>query len=185
MFIFKKEKVLNEDKCRRAIRWYDNTYTDPMVAQPGTAGEKKLENIEIGLPIDSDTDKEVENHYWGIGKKVKNAMVEYIKKHPEINGLAQWKLTPTAQFAMWEPGKYYHYLHCENEGKYHNRFLSWMIFLNDIKEGGRTYFPQYNTYLEPKAGDFYIWPAGWTHLHRGEQAPSERKYTVTGWYEYV
>ena len=182
MFIFKKEKILDYDKCRRAIRWFDREGTK----KPGKAGDKDLPNLEVCIPIYSRQDDNVENHYWGVGREVKKAMTEYIKKYPEINGLAKWKLTATAQFAMWEPGKYYHHLHCENEGKtYNKRFLSWMIFLNDIEEGGGTLFPQHNVRAEPKAGNFYFWPAGWTHLHIGEPATKEKKYTITGWYEYV
>tara|TARA_R100001224_G_C3924067_1_gene116350 strand:- start:29 stop:580 length:552 start_codon:yes stop_codon:yes gene_type:complete len=182
MFIFKKEKILDYDKCREAIRWFDKEGT----GKPGKAGVMDLPNLEVCIQIYSQQDDNVENHCWGVGREVKKAMTEYIKKYPEINGLAKWKLTDLAQFARWEPGKYYHHLHCENEGKiYNKRFLSWMIFLNDIKEGGGTLFPQHNVRAEPKAGNFYIWPAGWTHLHIGEPAIKEKKYTITGWYEYV
>ena len=38
--------------------------------------------------------------------------------------------------------------------------------------------------IKPRAGDFYIWPAGWTHMHRGINAPKEIKYIITGWYVY-
>ena len=60
-----------------------------------------------------------------------------------------------------------------------------MFFLNDIKKGGGTEFILQKYVAKPKAGDFYIWPAYWTHFHRGVKAPKERKYIVTGWCEYV
>ena len=60
-----------------------------------------------------------------------------------------------------------------------------MIFLNTIKKGGGTKFLFQETIVKPKAGDFYIWPAYWTHLHQGVNAPKETKYIITGWIEYT
>ena len=44
------------------------------------------------------------------------------------------------------------------------------VFLNDIKKGGGTEFILQKYVAKPKAGDFYIWPAYWTHFHRGVKA---------------
>ena len=60
-----------------------------------------------------------------------------------------------------------------------------MIYLNDIKEGGGTHFCHQNFTTKPVAGNLYIWPAGWTHMHAGVNAPYESKYTITGWVEYL
>ena len=48
-----------------------------------------------------------------------------------------------------------------------------MIYLNDIRRGGGTEFIHQRFTAKPRAGDFYIWPAGWTHMHRGVNAPKE------------
>ena len=61
----------------------------------------------------------------------------------------------------------------------------WMIYLNDIKVGGGTHFIHQEFTTKPISGDLYIWPAGWTHMHVGVNAPHERKYILTGWVEYV
>ena len=87
----------------------------------------------------------------------------------------------------YEPNNYYKKIHCENDGdeKYLNRVFAFMIFLNNIKRGGGTKFLFQNYIAKPKAGDFYIWPAGWTHLHQGINAPKEKKYIITGWVTYL
>jgi hypothetical protein len=41
------------------------------------------------------------------------------------------------------------------------------------------------TTIKTIAGDLYIWPAHWTHLHQGVNAPKENKYIITGWVEYI
>ena len=39
-------------------------------------------------------------------------------------------------------------------------------------------------YKKPKKGLTVIWPAIWTHTHKGLPAPKELKYICTGWYEW-
>ena len=55
-----------------------------------------------------------------------------------------------------------------------------MIYLNNVTNGG-TYFDNYNLTLNAVEGRLLIWPAFWTHFHRGVVAPNERKYIITGW----
>ena len=87
----------------------------------------------------------------------------------------------------YEPNNYYDIIHCENGGdkKYLNRVFAFMLFLNNIKQGGGTKFLFQDYLAQPKAGDFYIWPAGWTHFHQGINAPTEKKYIITGWVDYI
>ena len=39
--------------------------------------------------------------------------------------------------------------------------------------------------IKPKKGLSLVWPADWTFTHRGNSAPSEEKYIVTGWFNYL
>ena len=36
--------------------------------------------------------------------------------------------------------------------------------------------------VQPRKGLTVIWPADWTHTHRGVPSPSQDKYIATGWY---
>ena len=110
------------------------------------------------------------------------------KIYPEVDKhLGRWNIDPYMQLACYEPNNFYNYIHCENGGdpKYINRVFAWMIFLNTIEKGGGTYFKYQNITAKPVAGDLYIWPAGWTHFHQGVKAPKEKKYILTGWYNYI
>ena len=62
------------------------------------------------------------------------------------------------------------------------RILAWMIYLNDAECG--TEFPYQDITLEAKAGRLALWPAAWTHPHKGVTPNIGNKYIATGWYEY-
>ncbi len=82
------------------------------------------------------------------------------------------------------PGEGYHAWHCENKGDGNTRrVLATMLYLNDNFEGGETEFLYQSRRVTPKAGRVVIWPAGWTHTHRGNPPLTGEKYIATSWLE--
>jgi len=65
-----------------------------------------------------------------------------------------------------------------------NRLLTRMVYLNDVEEGGETEFLYQSMRVKPKQGTLVIWPAAFTHTHRGNPPLSNSKYIVTGWTEF-
>ena len=70
--------------------------------------------------------------------------------------------------------------HCEHgrEDDASKRILAWMFYLNDAKSG--TEFKYYST-INAKRGRCVIWPAGFTHTHKGVIPNKGLKYIATGW----
>ena len=66
-----------------------------------------------------------------------------------------------------------------------SRILTWTLYLNDVNEGGETEFLHQSLRIKPKQGTIVVWPAGFTHIHRGNPPLSGEKYIVTGWVEVV
>ena len=82
-----------------------------------------------------------------------------------------------------EPLQGYHTFHSENLAWHgHNRTLAWMLYLNDIEEGGETEFLYQQLKIKPKRNTFVIWSGSFTHLHRGNPPISGTKYILTGWF---
>lgn len=78
----------------------------------------------------------------------------------------------------------FHEWHCEQGGGHAAaRSLVWMIYLNDVTDGGDTEFLYQHMKVQPKKGTLVIWPAGLTHPHRGNPPYSNDKYVATGWFE--
>ena len=80
------------------------------------------------------------------------------------------------------PGQHFQKMHCERMGiSSLHRLFAFMTYLNDVKEGGSTYFNHYDLEIKPKKGLTLIWPAEWTHSHKGNILISGEKYIITGW----
>lgn len=86
----------------------------------------------------------------------------------------------------YDPGQYYSVWHCENNGEvqYRNRHLAFMTYLNDVEDGGETEFRYQELKIKPKKGLTLVWPAYFTHTHRGSPSKTQEKYISTGWYTF-
>lgn len=61
------------------------------------------------------------------------------------------------------------------------RVLVCMYYLNDVTEGGETEFYYQNIESKPTKGSLMLFPADWTHLHRGKPPISNTKYICNFW----
>ena len=78
--------------------------------------------------------------------------------------------------------------HLENYGpEVKERQFVFILYLNDVKEGGETefYFKEKGSDeyfgVSPKAGTLIIHPASWPYVHRGSMPKSSDKYILTSW----
>ena len=62
--------------------------------------------------------------------------------------------------------------------------INYMLYLNDIDEGGETEFLYQGKKLKPEQGKVVIFPCGFTFPHRGNPIYKGEKYIITGWYTY-
>ena len=89
-------------------------------------------------------------------------------------------MCPVYNLQKYEQGEGFFSLHNEQSGSYPYRLLAWMVYLNDAKSG--TEFPYQEMTVTPKEGRTVIWPAGWTHPHKGVTPNEGIKYIATGWF---
>ena len=110
---------------------------------------------------------------------------EYLEKFSILNeydkhGILDAKVQKTS------PGEGYHLWHSENMKMHHrNRICVFSLYLNDVYDGGETEFLYQKKRFKPIKNRLLIWPATYTHLHRGNPTISNDKYLLTGWVEYV
>ena len=139
-----------------------------------------------GLDI-NDTQMTLDPYYPTLAKEINediinNAFKYYCTDFPYLAERGDWfsgaclvqKTIPTEGFHTW---------HCENSGwSDASRWVAWMVYLNDVEEGGETEFLYQSLRIKPKRGMGVIWPGGYTHLHRGNPPLKGVKYILTGWY---
>lgn len=86
------------------------------------------------------------------------------------------------------PGGGYHVWHGEQgNGDHSSRVLVYMLYLNTLEphEAGETEFLYQKERYNPTENRMILWPASYTHTHRGNTVLGERsKYIVTGWFHY-
>ena len=95
---------------------------------------------------------------------------------------------PDYKLQKTEKGGGYHIWHHESsEFDTQHRQLVWMIYLNDLPDdaGGETEFLYQHRRIKPSKGTVVIWPAGLTHVHKGNTVLHGEKYILTGWYIQV
>ena len=106
---------------------------------------------------------------------------EYTKEYsiPEPLSSYGWKIHKVRK------GQGYHAFHAEvgqrNLGM-HERCLAYMTYIQEPKKGGETEFLFQSKRVEPKRGRTLIWPAHFTHVHRGNPVLEGEKLYITGWF---
>ena len=176
-YIFRKRKVLDNQTCAHIISIFEKS-------NPVFREEHDYYGISPHL---------IEDIKFSFLKPIlRKYICEYLKKHIFLNSVYfNWDVDDGCNIQRYNPGQYYDSMfdvvrvqgHMEHGANEHDsgRVLAWMFYLNDIKNKGGTCWPQQNFTSKPRAGDLYIWPAGWTHSHYGIPAPTETKYIITGW----
>ena len=83
-----------------------------------------------------------------------------------------------------KPGEGYHVWHCEQgteDGA--NRCVVYALYLNTITEAGETEYLYQKMRVQPRENVMVLWPAGYTHPHRGNAVyGNDAKYIITGWF---
>ena len=114
---------------------------------------------------------------------LQESLLEYLKVYTEAD-------THYSKFAIVENYNLQHYpigggfkdwhfeADCVDKSR---RVLVFMTFLNDVPDGG-TMFKYQDLTIPAKKGLSVIWPAGFTHTHKGQISQTSEKIIATGWW---
>lgn len=203
-FIGVYKNVLNDKQCDTVIEFFDNFSTvhgyyadrreqtgnsdhvikdDSILMDDLVYGMKR---VESQLPPG-----ELQRHLQcvhednGILTRVFDAFEEYVTHYDIWKSGQSWtSRTFKLQKTQAGDGSGYHVWHSEfSAGCFRDRFAAWILYLNDVDEGGETEFLYQSTRVKPRKGDLVIWPAYFTHVHRGNPPLTGDKYVMTGWLE--
>lgn len=84
-----------------------------------------------------------------------------------------------------QPGEGYHVWHYESDSRDRStRIAAFGLYLNTVESGGETEWLYQHLRVPCTQGTLAIWPATYTHVHRGNPPLTGDKYLLTGWVEY-
>ena len=181
------DNSVDENICKELIKYYDwsvkNDYN--FVSDSAITEEENLSNrpgrqdtaVFIGsvskqYPIGLCT------QYW---KCLDQCVGEYLKNYAiQLNGsLHSWLF----KVHKVKEKQGYHVWHYENDSyDSRDRFLAFMTYLQAPLEGGETEFLHQSKRIDSVVGRTLIWPAGFTHMHRGNPPLKGEKIYITGWF---
>ena len=179
------DNALSEYECKLLIDLFEKSRQ-----QPGKIFFKGSSHASVNYDHKKDT--ELIETKFSNGTQISNIVncqlikcIEYYKKdYPELIYNAPWKYEDPYNFQKYDgEDEGYKTWHCEHgPGKSSERIMAWMFYLNDAKCG--TEFLNYPT-VQAKRGRCVIWPAFWTHVHKGQLPNIGLKYILTGWISFV
>tara|TARA_B100000035_G_C20788126_1_gene459948 strand:- start:80 stop:652 length:573 start_codon:yes stop_codon:yes gene_type:complete len=112
---------------------------------------------------------------------------KYKKKFPHCDATGQYNVDIGMNLQWYPVGGGYPLWHSERMSSSRSvvyRHLVFMTYLNDVPDGGTEWFHQ-KKYVPAQKGYTVIWPADWTHLHRGVISKTSEKYIITGWFSFM
>ena len=187
MFIYRKEGALSPELCNSFIESFeasDEKKPGVLYGPEGksSTGGKKSTDLTFHPGY-------LEDKTWGpllsqLIPIIENAQSFYVSRYFDaFQKLDPFRVDSHFNMQRYLPNEGFSGWHCERAGlKHSNRILVWMVYLNDVTDGGETEFFYQKHWEEPKQGKLLIWPSDWLYLHRGVSSPTQTKYVLTGWF---
>jgi len=165
--------------CDFFIKYHKNNKEYKRIGMFGNGQvDKEVKDSTDVLFFNESTDKNILKFF----KYLSNYLREYMIKYQLTTSL---RTEPTHLIQHYKKGGGYFNTHYEKGNLATvQRELVYMLYCNNVKKGG-TYFPYQDIELECKKGDLILWPAYFTHPHKGVISKKQEKYIVTGWFKII
>jgi len=204
--IYSRDNALPKDFCKFLINKFEQSKNTMEGISAGGVNKDIKESTDLMI-TDQTKDKDWKYIYDYLREDLLHSLVDYMRLHPflvrtpELSFSSELSLVRTCQgrFSATHSGiphmqmqRYvdeegYHAWHYENEVTEESmqmRQMAFMWYLNDVYDGGETEFKFQKIKVEPKEGRAVIFPAFWTHTHKGNKPKAgQTKYIITGWIE--
>lgn len=172
----------SRDYCHKLIDYFEWAKATHKTWGRGEAETRKNDEatcISFGMDDSAPLLSEFNDIFWN------QCYSEYTKVFSVLNDYSKHGiLTYKVQKTM--PGQGYHVWHSEAMNpEMSKRIGTYLLYLNDVEDGGETEFLYLSERVAPKAGRLLVFPAGYVHTHRGNPPLKDTKYIMTGWTEFV
>ena len=174
-----RDQSVSPEDCQQIIDWFEGNENDQQPGQVGSQTTDTTTKVSTDIPRWFRLQEMPEQI---IGNALRSCSAQYQQERAHIfDTLATMVVDDSYVIQRYKPDEGFYGLHCESTGPtYMSRTLAWMVYLNDVPDGG-TRFSEQDFDCEAKQGRMVIWPAYFTHMHKGIISPTTTKYIATGW----
>lgn len=186
-FIGMYENVYQDGFCNHLIQEFDRLMGSG-VCMNRKVSENALKTVKEDTWCNLNIRSNLPSNFNGVNsldifwEGLQNCFDHYVS---EYDVLSEFDLRCTSvKIQKTDPGGGYHVWHPEHgSDEMSSRCLVYILYLNDIDGAGETEFLYQKLRVPPKENCLVIWPAAFTHTHRGNVVHGNKsKYVVTGWF---
>jgi len=190
-FIGMYENVYPDGYCNHMIEEFERLHREGLCGnRQDLEGVKKTQkqdesvglNIKNHPPSSFNNDCSLRIFFDGLQRCFDEYTSEYdvLKDVPlKCSSVKMQKTMPGGGYHIWHPE--------QGGGDQATRGLVYSLYLNTLEPdaAGETEFLYQRLRIPPKENCMVLWPAGFTHTHRGNTVHgSNPKYIITGWFYY-
>ena len=183
--LYVEKNVLSQEQCDELIKYFwDN---------PDKHDDGKVEHFKDGEYKGKLVNKDHKNctqFMFEPGHKYANLMTQVIQD-AYLNYRKQLSVLPSAELAIldytircYPKGEGIFKTHVDQVNGTISRLFGCIIYLNDVEEGGETFFPDWNIGCKCEMGKILLFPCNWIFPHGSNVNISHDKYILTAFINY-
>ena len=178
--------IENDELCNQMIEFFEKNPDRQIKGQTaGGVNENVKKCTDITIRPEDLTDKKFQifNTYF---ENLFKCFNDYKEQYDFLKTFVKKLHIGPFNIQKYYPGDHFNKIHAERtDMSTIHRIFAWMTYLNDVEDGGTTDFDYYKIKVKPKTGKTLIWPAEWTHAHKGSVLNGGEKYIITGWLHFT
>lgn len=153
--------------------WNAGTVADPEDGHPIESAARKVRTKELEVNFQSDP----------ILYSVSRSMFHY---GIEYSDMYQTNFNDMERLCAlhYVPGDFYK-VHADAGTSLMNRSFSAVLYLNDVDEGGETYFPRFDIAVEPREGRLVMFPSNFLFAHEARTPAVGDKFALVTWFRVM
>lgn len=195
-FIREFPSIISPELCTQLIAKFDHYETNPtqrirvvdkFLTDGGSPGDVRSKEAQV-IYLDPDVLQAEDPEFLGMiqqcHQNIAHCVDEYIRSF-EIIKPAPIQVDQV-DFMKYPRGEGFYGRHIDAGSRaLQHRVLSFVLYLNDVGEGGETDFPLQGKQIAPQAGKLAIFPSAFCFVHGSTMAVSDPKYVLVAFSSYA
>ena len=179
------KSYINKNICDSVIEYFEKNKQLYSQGEIHKIGEKTKGVVDKN--VKDSTDLKILSNYLGqpfydYRKNLNDCLINYINKYEYCNNYPKFNVNEDYNIQKYPIGGGFKKWHFEKSSiTAFKRVLVFMTYLNDVEDGGTEFFYQ-KLSISAEKGLTLIWPADFTHTHKGIVSYTKDKYIITGWF---